>query len=45
MNKVSDISNDCGVKTYYQGTGSIHLNFYDVDKQMFKHISNNIRES
>ena len=32
MNKVFEVSNDCGVKTYYQGTDSIHLNYDDVDK-------------
>ena len=31
MNKVFDASYDCGVKTYYQDTDSIHLNYYDVD--------------
>ena len=28
MNKVFDVSNDCGVKVYYQDTDSIHL-IYD----------------
>ena len=32
MNKVVDVSNDCGVKLYYQDTYSIHLNHVDVDK-------------
>ena len=32
MNKVSDVSNDCGVKLYYQDTDSIHLNYDDVYK-------------
>ena len=32
MNKVFEVSNDCGVKMYYQDTGSIHLNYDDVDK-------------
>ena len=32
MNKVFDVSNDCGVKIYHQYTYSIHLNYDDVDK-------------
>ena len=32
MTKVFDVSNGCGVKMYYQDTGSIHLNYDDVDK-------------
>ena len=32
MDKVFDVSNDCGVKIYYQYTDSIHLNYDDVDK-------------
>ena len=32
MNKVFDVSNDCGVKVYYQATDSIHLNYDDVGK-------------
>ena len=31
MNKVFEVSNDCGVKIYYQDTDSIHLNDEDVD--------------
>ena len=31
MNKVFGVSNDCGVKMYYQDTDSIHLNYDDVD--------------
>ena len=27
MNKVFDVSYDCGVKIYYQDTDSIHLNY------------------
>ena len=34
MNKVFDVSNDCGVKTYYQYTDSIHLNYDDVGKNV-----------
>ena len=34
MNKVFDVSNDCGVKTYYQDTDSTHLNYDDVDKHV-----------
>ena len=40
MNKVFDISNDCGVKIYYQDTDSFHLNYDDVDK-IVKSISKN----
>ena len=32
MNKVFEVSNDCGAKIYYQDTDSIHLNYDDVDK-------------
>ena len=32
MNKVFDVSNDCGVKIYYQDTDPIHLNYDDVAK-------------
>ena len=32
MNKVFDVSNDCGVKIHYQDTDSVHLNYDDVDK-------------
>ena len=32
MNCVFDCANDCNVKIYYQDTGSIHLNYDDVDK-------------
>ena len=32
VNKVFDVSNDCGVKIYYQDTGSIHLRFDGVDR-------------
>ena len=42
MNCVFDVSNDCGVKIYYQDTGSIHLNYDDVDKEILKYIKNNI---
>ena len=31
MNKVFEVSNDCGVKTYYQDIDFIHLNYDDVD--------------
>ena len=34
MNCVFDVSNDCGVKIYYQDTDSIHLNYDDVDKNV-----------
>ena len=36
MDKVFDVSNECGVKIYYQDTDSIHLNYDDVDK----HVNN-----
>ena len=36
MNNVFDVSNDCGVKIYYQGTCSIHLN-YDIVDEIIKH--------
>ena len=42
MNKVFDVSNDCGVKVYYQGTGSIHLNYGDVE-QMLRIIIKNLK--
>ena len=32
MNKVSAVSNGCGVKICYQGTDSIHLNYDGVNK-------------
>ena len=32
MNKVFEVSNDCGVKMYYQDTESIHLSYDDIDK-------------
>ena len=32
VNKVFDVSYDCGVKIYYQDTDSIHLKYDDVDK-------------
>ena len=32
MNKVFEVSNDCGVKICDQDTDSIHLNYEDVDK-------------
>ena len=32
MDKVSDVSNDCGVTIVYQDAGSIHLNYDGVDK-------------
>ena len=32
MNKVFSCAGDCGVKIYYQGTDSIHLNYEAVDK-------------
>ena len=32
MNKDFDVSNDCGVKTYYQDTDSMNLHYDDVDK-------------
>ena len=32
MNKVFDVSNDCGVKIDYQDTGSIHLNYDDANR-------------
>ena len=39
MNKVFEVSNNCGVKVYHQDTDSIHLNYEDVDK-----IVNHYRE-
>ena len=33
MNKVFDVSYECGVKISYQYTDSIHLNYDDVDKK------------
>ena len=32
MNQVFSCADDCSIKMYYQGTGSIHLNYDDVDK-------------
>ena len=32
MNKVFSCAGDCDIKVYYQGTGSTHLNYDDVDK-------------
>ena len=32
MGRVFDCAKYCNVKRYYQGTGSIHLNYGDVDK-------------
>ena len=32
MNKVFDVSNDCGVDIYYQDTDSIHINYDDIGK-------------
>ena len=32
INKVLSCADDCGVKTHYQDTYSIHLNYDDVDK-------------
>ena len=43
MNKVFDVSNDCGVNTYYQDADSIHLKYDDVDKivnKKYKHKYN-----
>ena len=37
MNKVFDVSNDGGVKIYYQDTDSIHLNYDDVDEHVEKY--------
>ena len=31
MNKVFSCADDCEIKIYYQDTGSIHLNYDDVD--------------
>ena len=42
MNKVFDVSNDCGVKTYYQDTYCINLNYDDVDKIVKTYISKHI---
>ena len=32
MNKVFGCADDCSIKTYYQDTGNIHLNYDDVDE-------------
>ena len=32
MNKAFAVSNDCGVKIYYQYTDRIHLNYDNVDE-------------
>ena len=40
MNKVFEVSNDCGVKTYYQDTDSIHLNYDDVGKTVNRYNEN-----
>ena len=32
MDKVFSCADDCAIKIYYQGTGSIHLNYGGVDK-------------
>ena len=37
MNKVFGASSECGVKIQYQDTGSIHLNYDDVDKVVKKY--------
>ena len=42
MNKVFDVSNDCGVKIYYQDTDPIHLNYDDVAKTVQRNISKNV---
>ena len=34
------MSNDCGVKIYYQDTDSIHLNYDDVDKIVNRYKEN-----
>ena len=41
MNYVVGCANDCNVKIYCQDTGSIHLNYGDVDKtvKIYKHIN------
>ena len=41
MNCVFDVSNDYGVKIYYQYTYSIHLNYDDVDKIVNIYINRN----
>ena len=33
MNKVFSCADDCSIELYYQDTGSIHLDYEDVDKQ------------
>ena len=40
MNQVFDMSNDCGVKVYYQDTDSMHLNYDDVDKLVKRYKQN-----
>ena len=42
MNKDFGVSNDCGVKVYYQDTDSIHLNYDDVEKIVKTYISKHI---
>ena len=37
MNKVFDVSNDCGVNIFYQDKHSTHLNYDDVDKTVEKY--------
>ena len=32
MTKVFSCADDCDIKIYYQGTGSVHLNHKDVDQ-------------
>ena len=40
MDCVFDVSNDCGVKIYYQGTDSSHLNYDDVDEIVKRYKEN-----
>ena len=42
MNKVFSCADDCGVKIYYQGTDSIHLNYDDVDKTVKRYKKNTV---
>ena len=37
MNRIFDVSCDCGVKVYFQDTDSIHLHYGDVDGIVKRH--------
>ena len=40
MNKVFDVSNDCGVKIYYQDTDSIHLKRLYAEREQARSNNN-----